>query len=180
MNAKSLQSCPTLCEPMNCSPPGSSVCGDSPGKNTGVGYHVLLQGIFLTQGSNLHLLCLLNWQASSLPLVPPAASLVTQTVKSQCLSLNPMSATFIFGTVSQVLHHSIPQFLIIVSVQLNLVIIMSYNKPQTHQFKTKSIYSFFTYIEAGGRYSPSTPTQDRYSKTKIAGQWRKEPGPCPD
>ena len=30
-------SCPTLCNPMDCSPPGSSVHGDSPGKNTGVG-----------------------------------------------------------------------------------------------------------------------------------------------
>ena len=29
-----------------------SVCGNSPGKNTGVGCHVLLQGIFPTQGSN--------------------------------------------------------------------------------------------------------------------------------
>ena len=33
---------------------------DSPGKNTGVGYHALLQGIFLTQGSNLNLLQLLH------------------------------------------------------------------------------------------------------------------------
>ena len=41
-----------LCYPMDCSPPGSSVRGDSPGKNTGVGCHALLQGIFLTQGSN--------------------------------------------------------------------------------------------------------------------------------
>ena len=46
------QSCPTICDPMNCSPPGSSVHGDSPGKNTGVGCHALLQGIFPTQGSN--------------------------------------------------------------------------------------------------------------------------------
>ena len=38
---------------------------DSPGKNTGVGCHFLLQGIFLTQGLNLHLL---HWQADSLPL----------------------------------------------------------------------------------------------------------------
>ena len=37
---------------MDCSPPGSSACGDSPGKNTGVGCHALLQGIFLTQVSN--------------------------------------------------------------------------------------------------------------------------------
>ena len=50
------QSCPTLCDPMDCSLPGSSVHGDSPGKNTGVGCHALLQGIFPTQGSNLGLL----------------------------------------------------------------------------------------------------------------------------
>ena len=46
------QSCPTLCNSMDCSPPGSSVHGDSPDKNTGVGCHALLQGIFPTQGSN--------------------------------------------------------------------------------------------------------------------------------
>ena len=43
----------------------------SSGKNTGVGSHFLLQGIFLTQGLNLRLLCLLYWQAGSLPLAPP-------------------------------------------------------------------------------------------------------------
>ena len=36
------QSCPTLCDPMDCNPPGSSVCWNSPGKNTGVGFHILL------------------------------------------------------------------------------------------------------------------------------------------
>ena len=41
--AKSLQSCPTLCDPIDCSLPGSCVHGDSPGKNTGVGCHFLLQ-----------------------------------------------------------------------------------------------------------------------------------------
>ena len=40
------QLCPTLCDPMDCSPPGSSVHGDSPGKNTGVGFHALFQEIF--------------------------------------------------------------------------------------------------------------------------------------
>ena len=48
--------CPTLCDPTDCSPPGSSVHGDSPGKNTGVGCHALLQEIFPTQGLNLGLL----------------------------------------------------------------------------------------------------------------------------
>ena len=37
------QLCPTLCNPMCCNPPGSSVHGDSPGKNAGVGCHALLQ-----------------------------------------------------------------------------------------------------------------------------------------
>ena len=37
----------------------------------GVGDHALLQGIFSTQGLNLHLLSLLHWQAGSLPLVSP-------------------------------------------------------------------------------------------------------------
>ena len=46
------QSWPTLCDPMDCSPLGSSVHGDSPGKNTGGGCHALLQGLLPTQGSN--------------------------------------------------------------------------------------------------------------------------------
>ena len=50
--AKLLHSHPILCNTMGCSPPGSSVHGDSLGKNTGVGCHFLLQGIFPTQGSN--------------------------------------------------------------------------------------------------------------------------------
>ena len=44
-----------ICYPMDCLP-GSSVHGDSPGKNTGVGCHFLLQGIFPTQESNMGLL----------------------------------------------------------------------------------------------------------------------------
>ena len=43
---------------------------DSPGKNTEVGCHALLQGIFLTQVKNPCLLHLLHWQMGSLPLVP--------------------------------------------------------------------------------------------------------------
>ena len=50
------QLCLTLCDPMDCTPPDSSVHGDSSGKNTGVGCHALLQGIFLTQEWNLGLL----------------------------------------------------------------------------------------------------------------------------
>ena len=49
------QSCLTLCGPMNCSPPGSSVHGDSLGKHIGGGCHALLRGNFTTQGLNLGL-----------------------------------------------------------------------------------------------------------------------------
>ena len=52
VKVKVIQLCLTLCNPMDCSPPGSSVHGDSPGKNTGVGCHTLLQEIFPTQESN--------------------------------------------------------------------------------------------------------------------------------
>jgi len=62
------QSCPTLCSPVNCSPSDSSCPWNFPGKNTGAGCHFLLQETFPTQGSNPHLLCLLHWQADSLPL----------------------------------------------------------------------------------------------------------------
>ena len=43
------QSCSTLCDPMDCIPPVFSVHGSSPGKNTGMGFHALLQGIFRDQ-----------------------------------------------------------------------------------------------------------------------------------
>ena len=46
---------------------------DFPGRNTEVGCHFLLQGIFPTQGLNLILLGLLHWQMDSLPLAPPGA-----------------------------------------------------------------------------------------------------------
>ena len=59
LRTESLQSCPTLCNPMDCSLPGSS--GHSPGRSTGVGCRARLQGIFLTQGLNLCLLHLLHW-----------------------------------------------------------------------------------------------------------------------
>ena len=72
VHAKSLQSCPTPCDAMDYSPPGSSVHGNSPGKDTGVGCHALLHGSFhfLTQGSNPHLFHFLHLQAGSLPAEP--------------------------------------------------------------------------------------------------------------
>ena len=72
VHARSLQSRPTLCDPMDCSLPGSFVHGIFQSKNTGVGCYALLQGIFLTQGLNpCLLLSLLYWLVGSLPLAPP-------------------------------------------------------------------------------------------------------------
>ena len=77
---KSLQACLTLSEPMDCSLPGSSVHG--------ILWARIQEWVAMpssedlsdpaiepvTQGSNLHLLCLLHWQADSLPVMPPGKS----------------------------------------------------------------------------------------------------------
>ena len=55
-------------QPHGLSPTGLFYPWNFPG-NTGVGCHFLLQGIFLSQGSNPRLLCLLHCQMQSLPLV---------------------------------------------------------------------------------------------------------------
>ena len=62
-----VQSCLTVCDPMDRSPPGSSIHGVF---QAGILEWVLLQGIFPTQGSNRCLLSLLHWQADSLLLGP--------------------------------------------------------------------------------------------------------------
>ena len=66
-----VQVCSGMCDSLQ--PPGLQpaklLCPwNVPAKNTGVGCHFHLQGIFPTQGLNLHLLLLLHWQAESLPL----------------------------------------------------------------------------------------------------------------
>ena len=89
VHAQLLQSCPTLCDPMNCSPPGSIVHGDSTGMNAGASDHALLQGIFPTQGSNPGLLRLLHSQAGSLPLAPPEKPPQSHYLPSKLLPLHP-------------------------------------------------------------------------------------------
>ena len=68
--AKLLQSCPTLCDPVDRSPTGSSVQGILQARILEWDCHFFLQGIFSTQESNLYLLCLPYWQVGSLPLAP--------------------------------------------------------------------------------------------------------------
>ena len=98
--------CLTLCNPMDCSLPASSIHGDSPGKNTGASCHALLQGSFPTQGSNLvscmgkplghGVLC--KWHVpsfkkrSGVSWLQPAeirSSYQTQHLRSTCLSGTP-------------------------------------------------------------------------------------------
>ena len=59
------QSCPTLCNPMDFSPPGSFLYEIFPGKNIGEGCHFPFQGFFPSQGSNLHLFIYIHVKRSA-------------------------------------------------------------------------------------------------------------------
>ena len=65
------QLCLTLCDPMDCSLPCSSVHEDSPGKNTGVGCHFFLQGIFPAQELNQGLLHCRHQRSPYVPYLNP-------------------------------------------------------------------------------------------------------------
>ena len=85
------QLCPTLHDPMDCSPPGPSCSWDFPGKSTGVGCHVLLQSYILGTG---------NYKGGS-PLreLPIDSSVVVQSMHEgiMCLSNCP-----IFGRIGHI------------------------------------------------------------------------------
>ena len=70
VHAKSLQLCPTLCDPMDCNPQDFSVHGILQAKILEWVAMPSSRGIFPIQGSNSRLLRLLHWQAGSLPLAP--------------------------------------------------------------------------------------------------------------
>ena len=93
------QLCPTLCDPMDCNPPVSSIHGISPVKNTVVSCCFLLQLIFLTQESNLGLL-LLHWQVDSLP--PPHLGSPLAALGNYNIFLNFISFTLFFFFLSGV------------------------------------------------------------------------------
>ena len=100
--------CLTLCDTMNCSTPSSSVHGGFSDRNTGVAYHLLLQGVFLTQGSNPSLL---HWQVDSLPLESPDSGVTTKIqffllILKRCHSTD--SGCFIFDRFGNIF---LPQIL---------------------------------------------------------------------
>ena len=94
--ARSLKPCPTPCNPVDCGLPGSSVHGILPSKNTGVGCHAFLQGVFWIQGSNPHVLNFLHWQVGSLPLAPPGKHRMWQSPY-----LNPCSPASVLCIMTQ-------------------------------------------------------------------------------
>ena len=71
VHAESIQSCPTLCNPVDCSPPGSPVHGVLEARVLMWVAVPFSRGSSLTQGLNPYLLCLLYWQEGFLPLAPP-------------------------------------------------------------------------------------------------------------
>ena len=94
---------------MDCSPPGSSVHGAFPGKNTGVGCHFLLQGIFPIPGSNL---CLLHWQANSLPVSLQRSPTISHSVQFSSItqSFPPLCNPMNHSTPGLPVHHQLPEF----------------------------------------------------------------------
>ena len=91
-----VQSCLTLCDPMDCSPPGSSVFGDSPGKNTGVGCHVLLHKKYPI-GSGTRRMAFINWETwgrgSGKGLLDIVKSFYCSPLQSNCLLSGPFVAS---------------------------------------------------------------------------------------
>ena len=108
MHTKSLQSCPTLYKPRECTPLGSSVHGILQAR---ILEWVLCppQGDLPTQGLNPYLLCLLHWQVGSLPLGPPG-KLYTSCPSTSLLSflqITPILWQPLFPSrVSKQMHHS--------------------------------------------------------------------------
>ena len=87
------QSCPTLCNPMDCSPPGFSVHGDSSGRNTGVGCHTLLQGIFQPRNQT-PVSCIAG------------RSLMSEQSKQESFNLkNPLAKLFLTSVVQSLKHY---------------------------------------------------------------------------
>ena len=110
VRAKSLQSCLTLCDPVDCSPPGCSIHGILQARILERVAVTSSRGSSPTQGSDPSLLYILHWQAGSLPPAPPRKptnvnrfSSVAQSCPSLC---DPMDCS----TPGFPVHHQLPKF----------------------------------------------------------------------
>ena len=87
--------------------PARLICPwDSLGKNPGVGCHVLLHGIFLTQGSEPCLLYLLHRQVGSLPLMPPGKPYIYDFIIVEVV-VNKLSQPLLPRNTAQSLMHMV-------------------------------------------------------------------------
>ena len=116
----------SLCDPMDYSPPGSSVHQNSPGKNIEMGCHALLQGIFLTQGLNPCLLHLLQWQMTSLP---------------RCRLGGPISPYTFFHFNSTVAVISFSFYLCLVYISLSRIYQRTGNMSLVHQRQAEFLFT---------------------------------------
>ena len=95
-NVLIVQWCPTLCNPMDWSLPGSPVHGILQARNTGVGSHSLLQWIFLTQGLNpglLHCRQIPYFLSLSWPLLIPKYHIESEVAQSCPTLCDPMDCS---------------------------------------------------------------------------------------
>ena len=93
MCAQLLQLCLTLCDSMNCNPPGSSVYRILQARI--LQWVAMPSSIFLTQESDQHFLCLLHWQVGSLPLGPPGKP----TIINHKVSLNEVQISALLNAL---------------------------------------------------------------------------------
>ena len=103
MRAKLFQLCLTLCDSMNCSPPGSSVYRILQARI--LEWVAMPSSIFLSQESNQHFLCLLHWQVGSLPLVPPGKP----TIIKHKVNLNKIQISALLNALITSLHERFTQ-----------------------------------------------------------------------
>ena len=99
--AKWLQPCPTLCDPKDGSPPGSPCPWDSPGKNTGVGCHFLLQ-CMKVKVKSLSCVRLLETPWTAAYHAPPSMGFSRQEYWSGVPLPSPIYPWFSFNTLSLV------------------------------------------------------------------------------
>ena len=118
MCAQLLQSCPTLCDPMDCSPPGSSVHGILQARILNWVAMSSSRVIFTTQGSNLHLLRILPCRWVFLPLAQPGKPFIYIYIclcadsASQCNCLKPGLGRFPMKEVFHISQCTVQQLVV--------------------------------------------------------------------
>ena len=149
------QSCPALCDPMDCSSPGYSVLVIFSGKNTGMSCHFLLQGIFPTQGSNPHLL---PWQVGSLSEPPDHLHCDVKVAQSCLILCDPMDFSPPCSFVHGISQARILECIAISSsrgssrlrdhtrASCKSPALQAYSLPRSHQGNHNTIYLFTIFI----------------------------------